>query len=135
MIEVKERVDTKPVVAIITSFLQKGWQPGDFMFASFDYNVLKKLQAALPSIELVVLEGWSSIRAASRARRLGTEYLSMDQSYLWWGVVRNLTRNYKLFTYPDQHVPLHPTDPVRPLRWAKYGLHGIITDYPDRFKK
>lgn len=135
MIEVKDRVDTKPVVAIVTSFLQKGWQPSDFMFASFDYKVLKKLRAALPSIEIVVLDAWSAIRAVSRARRLGTKYLSMDQTYIWWGLARRLTRNYKLFTYPDQHVPLVESNPVRPMRWAKYGLYGIITDYPDRFKK
>lgn len=134
MIEVKRRVDTKPVVAIVQSFLAKGWQPSDFIFASFDFKVLQKLRAVFPDIEVVVLESWSSIRAVSRARRLKTKYLSMDQSYLWWGVVRNLAKRYKLFTYPDQHLPFMPTNPTRPLKWAKYGLHGIITDYPDRFE-
>ncbi|HWT55773.1 MAG TPA: glycerophosphodiester phosphodiesterase [Candidatus Microsaccharimonas sp.] len=133
MIEVKKRVDTKPVIAIVQSFLDKGWQPSDFIFASFDFKVLRELRAALPAIDIVVLEVWSSVRAVSRARRLGTNYLSMDQSYLWWGVVRNLAKRYKLFTYPDQHVPFLPTNPTRPAKWAKYGLHGIITDYPDRF--
>lgn len=135
MIEVKRRVETDPVVALVKHFLKRGWNPEDFMFASFDFKVLKALQADLPEIEVVVLEGWSSIRAVSRARRLKTKYLSMDQSYLWWGVVRNLTKSYKLFTYPDQHLPLIRTNPVRPLRWEKYGLHGIITDYPDQFQK
>ncbi|MGH7241724.1 MAG: glycerophosphodiester phosphodiesterase [Candidatus Saccharimonadales bacterium] len=133
MIEVKKRVDTKPVVAIVQAFLDKGWQPADFMFASFDFEVLQKLQAAFPEVDIVVLEVWSSIRAVSRAHRLGTKYLSMDQSYLWWGVVRNLAARYKLFTYPSQHIPFVPTNPGRPAKWAKYGLHGIITDYPDRF--
>lgn len=135
MIEVKRRVETDPVVSIVMHFLKKGWKPEDFMFASFDYKVLKALKADLPQIDIVVLESWSSIRAVSRARRLGTKFLSMDQSYLWWGVVRSLARNYKLFTYPDQHVPLWATNPTRPARWAKYGLHGIITDYPDQFQK
>lgn len=134
MIEVKERVDTKPVVAIVSSFLARGWQASDFIFASFDYQVLRKLQEVLPEIELVVLEQWSSMRATSRARRLGTTYLSMDQSYLWWGVVRSLAKRYKLFTYPAQHIPFIPTNPTRPAKWAKYGLYGIITDYPDRFR-
>jgi glycerophosphoryl diester phosphodiesterase len=132
MIEVKRRVETEPVVAIVQSFLDKGWQASDFMFASFDYHVLKQLKAALPQIEFAVLEEWSSIRAVSRARRLGTRYLSMDQSYLWWGVVRSLCRRYKLFTYPYKHMRSE-SDAVRPLGWAKYGLYGIITDYPDRF--
>lgn len=131
MIEVKRRVETKPVVAIVASFLERGWKPSDFMFASFDYKVLKKLQTALPDIELVVLEEWSSIRATSRARRLGTSYLSMDQSYLWWGVVRGLSKRYKLFCYPYKHLRAE-SDAVRPLGWVKYGLYGIITDYPDR---
>jgi glycerophosphoryl diester phosphodiesterase len=134
MLEVKRRVDTAPVVEIVQSFLDRGWQPSDFMFASFDFKVLQDLQKAFPHIELVVLEAWSSIRAVSRARRLKTTYLSMDQSYLWWGVVRNLAKRYKLFTYPDQHLPFIRTNPLRPKRWEKYGLHGVITDYPDLFR-
>lgn len=131
MIEVKRRVETKPVVAIVSAFLEKGWKPSHFMFASFDFQVLKKLQTAFPEIELVVLEEWSSIRATSRARRLGTRYLSMDQSYLWWGVVRGLSKRYKLFCYPYKHLRSE-SDALRPLGWVKYGLYGIITDYPDR---
>jgi len=133
MIEVKERVETKPVIAIVQYYLENGWEPGDFIFASFDFKVLQKLQAALPTINLTVLESWSAVRAQFRARSLDTEYISMDQSYLWWGVVKPLCRRYKLFTYPAQHLPFWRTDPARPKRWAKYGLYGIITDYPDQF--
>ncbi|MBC7581411.1 glycerophosphodiester phosphodiesterase [Aeromicrobium sp.] len=134
MIEVKQRVQTEPVILIVNSFLSEGWRAEDFIFASFDYKVLQEVQTALPQIELVVLERWSSIRAVSRARRLQTKYISMDQSFLWSGVVRSLCKRYKLFTYPSQHIPHRPTDPTRPLKWTKYGIHGIITDYPDRFE-
>lgn len=134
MIEIKDKVQTGPVIAVVQDYLDKGWQPADFIFASFDYKVLKALKAGLPEVELVVLEAWSSIRAVLRARRLDTKYLSMDQSYLWWGVVRSLAKEYKLFTYPDQHLPFVPTNPRRPMAWAKYGLHGIITDFPNQFE-
>lgn len=135
MIEVKKRVQSDPVVAVIKHYLKHGWQPEDFMLASFDFKVLKALKADLPEIDIVVLDGWSSIRAVSRARRLDTKFLSMDQSYLWWGVVSSLTKRYKLLTYPDQHIPFWKTNPLRPFGWVKYGLYGIITDYPDRKPK
>ena len=131
MLECKEMAALEPTLAILREYIAKGWQPSEFMFASFKYDVLEKFHSLLPEIELVVLDNWSAIRATHRARKLGTVYLSMDQRYLWWGVIRSLSRRYKLFCYPN-HKLIHIKH-AKPAKWAKYGLHGVITDYPNFF--
>ncbi len=134
MIEIKPHVPTLPVIDIIKTSLRTGWKPNDFIFASFDYEILKQVYAAMPQVERVVLEAWSGVRAVRRAKRLQTTYLSMDQWFLWWFFVRQISKRYKLFSYPDERVFLK-LNHTRPSRWFKYGLYGVITDHPDRYAK
>lgn len=133
MLEFKDDPSIEPTIALLKKYLAEGWQPADFMFASFKFHRLQQLHAALPKIPVVVLDGWSSIRATRRARKLGTRYLSMDQRYLWWGVIRSLSRHgYKVFCYP--HHKLIHIKHAKPIKWATYGLYGVITDYPNLFR-
>lgn len=131
MLECKVPEAVEPTVGILNQYFALGWHASDFMFASFKYDILKKFHSLLPEIDLVVLDNWSSIRATHRARKLGTPYLSMDQRYLWWGVIHGLSKRYKLFCYPN-HKLLHIKH-AKPAKWAKYGLYGVITDYPNFF--
>lgn len=134
MVEIKPDVPAAPVMDIIRDFMAKGWQPSDFIFASFDYDVLRQVYADMPEVERIVLEVWSGVRAVRRAKRLDTTYLSMDQWFLWWYFVRQISKHYKLFSYPDERVFLK-LNHTRPSRWFKYGLYGVITDFPDRYTK
>jgi glycerophosphoryl diester phosphodiesterase len=134
MVEIKPDVPAAPVLAIIRTYLTKGWDHEDFIFASFDYDVLKQVYAEMPQIERIVLEVWSGVRAVRRAKKLNTTYLSMDQWFLWWGFVRSVSKGYKLFSYPDERIFLK-LNHTRPSRWFKHGLYGVITDYPDRYTK
>lgn len=131
MLEYKERAAIQLSLMILKRFMAQGWTAADFMFASFDYETLKRLHRAMPDVPVVVLESWSSLRAARRANHLGTPYLSMDQRFLWWGMIWLVSRKYKLFCYP--HHKLIHIKHAKPNRWTKYGLHGVITDYPNFF--
>lgn len=133
MLECKVIEAVEPTVAILQQeFARKsGWLPTEFMFASFKFDVLEAFQAQVPDIELVVLDNWSTIRATHRARHFKTPYISMDQRYLWWGVIRMLSKRYKLFCYPN-HKLIHIKH-AKPIKWAKHGLYGVITDYPNFF--
>lgn len=131
MLECKVLEAVEPTVAILNTVLAADWQQSEFMFASFKYDILVAFHKELPEIELVVLDNWSSIRAVRRARKLGTPYLSMDQRYLWWGVIHSLSKKYKLFCYPN-HKLIHIKH-AKPNKWLKYGLYGVITDYPNFF--
>ena len=127
LIEVKPAQPVEPVVEIVKHHLGKGWQPQDLSFISFDYQVLKRLRAAFPDHLLIVDEMWSGVRAAWRARRLGTRHISLSRRALWSGYIRAAKRgNYHLYTFTLN-------DPKKAARWKQAGLYGVITDYPDRF--
>lgn len=127
MIEVKPKVPVKPILAVVQDFLDKGWEPDDFLFASKNQKTLRALHAGLPIIEPVVIEKWSGVRAGFRARQVHAKRVSMNQHFLWWGFIRSMSRSgYHLTAYTlNNHRKAE--------RWAKYGLYGVVTDYPDRF--
>ena len=123
-IEVKPRVKTAPVVKVIK---KAGWKDENLRLASKSQKTLKQLHEALPALRTVVIEPWSGVRATWRARQLGTNHLFMNQRWLWWGFIKQISKNYKLGTYTLN-------DPKKAARWEKHGLRLVVTDYPDRFE-
>jgi len=128
-VEVKPDEPVKPIVKIIESYLDKGWKPEYFRLGSFSQKTLVELQAALPAIERIVIEKWSGVRAHYRARQVNTKRLSMNQKWLWWGFIRGFKHSdWELYAYTLNN-------PKKARRWERYGLTGIVTDYPDQFEK
>jgi glycerophosphoryl diester phosphodiesterase len=128
LIEVKPGVPVKQTIEIVERFLKKGWTFDDLQFISFSFPVLKQLRKAFPEATIIVDEMWSGVRASWRARRLGTRHVSMYLPFLWFGFIRSVSRShYYLYAFPLN-------DAVKAHRWAKYGLHGVITDRPDLFE-
>ena len=122
-IEVKGDVPFKPIVQILKNYKHK------FFLASKIQKTLLELHHALPNVPKIVTEPWSGIRAVYRAKQLGTKTLSMNQLFLWSGFIATMKhRGYELYAYTLN-------DPVKAKRWAKYGLSGVVTDFPDRFAK
>ncbi len=146
IVEVKPDVRTKPIVKIIKQLLQEGWAPKDLLIASYSQSVLLALHAQLPGIQKVVIENWSGIRATRRARQLGTKRLSMLEYWLWSGFISSMARRgYELYSFPPKSpkkerifskigLTGYTNNPVKARRWAKRGLAGVITDFPDRFE-
>jgi glycerophosphoryl diester phosphodiesterase len=127
-VEVKRGEPVKPIAAIIKARLDKDWRPSDFLLGSKSQQTLLKLHAALPEVPVVVIEPWSGVRAHYRARQLGTKCISMNQRWLWWGFIRGFKNNgWQLYAYTLN-------DPKKARRWARYGLAGVVTDYPDLFE-
>lgn len=124
VIEVKPDEPIQPVVSII-----KSSRRDKLSLASFSQKTLLELNKELPDIEKIVIEKWSGVRAGRRMRQLGTKQVLMNQRWLWWGFIRSVSRNgWKLYAYALD-------DPAKARRWAKWGLAGVVTDYPDRFEK
>jgi len=128
VIELKPKEPTEPVIKVIREFLGRGWQAEDLAFISFDFKILKALRREFPHHLLIVDELWSGVRASSRAHRLGSRDISIWAPVLWPGFIRAVSRNYRLYAFPQN-------SPKRASRWAKAGLHASITDYPDLFEK
>lgn len=127
VLEVKSRVPTAPVIAIVQDFLTAGWHADDFLFASFSQRTLRELHAALPDIPVVVNERFSGLRATWRARQVHTRRIAINHHNMWWGSVSAMHRKgWKVTTFSLNN-------PVKARRWIKHGLHGVITDFPDRF--
>jgi glycerophosphoryl diester phosphodiesterase len=128
-IEVKPHVAVAPVIKIIKKFIITDTPPRRLLLGSKSQKTLLELHSALPDIQKIVIEPWSGVRAHYRARQLGTKQVSMNQRWLWWGFIRGFKNSgWQLYAYT-----LNDTRKAR--RWEKYGLYGVVTDYPDRYEK
>lgn len=124
-IEVKPDVPTQPIIDIVKTYLIKGWRPEYFLLASFSQKTLLELHRELPQIQKIINESWSSWRARNRANQLNTKRVSMNERWLWSGFIVAMHRGgWQLCAYPLNN-------PIKAHRWAKYGLYGAITDFPD----
>lgn len=128
VIEVKPRVDTVPIIAMLRELLKNGYQPADFLIASYSQRTLLQFHAALPEIEKVINARFLSVWAMYRARKLGARRLTMNQHFVWFGFVKAVSRHYQL-------VPYTLNDPVKARRWHTYGLAGVVTDVPDLYRR
>lgn len=127
IIEIKKGEPVEPIAKVLQEFLGKKWRADDFKIGSKGQKILRATHAALPDIPIVVIERWSGIRAAWRARQLETKYICMNYHFLWRGYVGAVhKRGYKLSAYTMNN-------PIKAFTWGKYGLYGVVTDYPERF--
>jgi glycerophosphoryl diester phosphodiesterase len=127
-VEVKHFEPTAPVIKIIKEYLAKGWKPAYFLIGSKSQQTLREFHKALPDIEKVVIEPLSGIRAVRRAREVNAKRLSMQQLWIWWGFVWSMSRHgWQLYGYAMNN-------PKQARKWKRWGLAGVITDYPDRFE-
>lgn len=127
IIEIKPGQPVEPIAAAIEPRIVKNWQESDIILSSFDFKILKQLHEKFPNIQVAVNERWSGVRATRRARKLGTKRIMMNQKWLWSGFIRSMARgDYKLSAYTINDVR-------KARRFAKHGLYGCVTDFPDRF--
>ena len=128
-LDIKPRVPYEPIVSVLQTCLKKGWQPKEFTLGSFSQSLLRALHVALPECPTWVIEHWSGVRASWRCRELGTKDVTINQHFLWWFFIQGMHRSkYHLLAYVLD-------DPRKAKRWAAYGLYGVITDHPERFRR
>lgn len=121
-LEIKESRTIKPLQQLLKTY------SGKILFSSFDYSILQKIKKAFPEHEIAVLEKWSGIRAVAEASLIGTDRIHINQAWLWSNFVRSLdSKGYRLFAYTVNNKD-------RAQELEEWGVKGIFTDYPDRFK-
>jgi glycerophosphoryl diester phosphodiesterase len=121
-LEIKE----ERAVALLPAFLKK--YTGVIIFSSFEFSVLQEIKKTIPNAEIAVLEKWSGIRAVAKASLLETNRIYINQAWLWGSFVKSLIhRGYDLYAYT-----VNETERAEELR--EWGVQGIFTDYPDRFR-
>ncbi len=124
-LEVKPLEVTEPIVKLIESFKK----PELIYLGSKSQTTLIELHKALPKIEKIVIEPWSGVRAEYRAKQVGARRFFVNQHWIWSGYIKSVTRNgHELYAYTVNDV-------AKAKNWEGYGLSGVITNYPDLFKK
>lgn len=129
LIEIKPAEPIDPISEVLQAQIVSGWDTTKLSIGSFDQAILVEMHRLFPDIGMVVIERWSGVRAQFRAKQLGTKRLNMRSWWLWSGFILGMSRGgYQIAAYTLN-------DPKKARRWAKYGLYGAITDYPDRFER
>lgn len=128
-LDIKKGVPSEPIAEVIRECLTSGtFTLNSILLASKSQKTLRELHRELPDLGTVVIESWSGVRARLRTRQLGTKRISMRASWLWSGFLAGMQRS-------GYHItPYTMNEPEKVRSWQKY-LYGIVTDYPDRFKK
>lgn len=128
-IEIKPGEPIDPIVKVLKQFIDDKSDSSGLLLGSKSQKALLELHRVFPDIQKIVIESWSGIRATYRARQVGTKRISMNQLWLWSGFIKTVSHGgYKLYAYTLN-------DPSKAKRWARAGLYGVVTDYPDRFEK
>lgn len=128
LIEIKPHEPIPGIARLIRQDIQRGRAAATISVGSFDQSVLRKIKAILPEVELVVNEHWSGLYATWRARQLGTRRINMRSWWLWRGFLRGMhRRGYQI-------APYTLNSRRRVQKWRPY-IYGVITDFPDRFKR
>lgn len=128
LVEIKPREPTPPIIAILEAQLTGQRAAASLSIGSRDQSILRRMHAAFPEVEMVVIERWSAVRAQWRARQLDTKRLTMRSWWLWPGLLSAIHRaGYQLSPYTMNN-------PRKVRRWQKY-LYGVVTDRPDLFDK
>ncbi|HUA13440.1 MAG TPA: glycerophosphodiester phosphodiesterase [Candidatus Sulfotelmatobacter sp.] len=128
-IEVKAGVDLHPVAAEINKCLGEGLKLRQFGLGSKQQKDLVALKKLFPSAKLIVIEPYFRKRAWKRARELGADTIFINARLVSRRYLNaSKAKGFKLYPYSVN-------SPGKAERLVGYGAVGVISDYPDRFKK
>ena len=93
------------------------------------YNGIDDLRRLMPDYDVAILEKWSGVRGIAEASLLKTKRLHMNEKWLWSNFVQSLKKQgFSLYAYTVNSQE-------RADELKKWGVDGIITDYPNRIKR
>lgn len=123
-VEIKPNVRLAPIITELSTV-----DRARISILSFDSRILARCADMLPDIPRYALEKWSTWHLRRKLRLGRTRRAIMRHTSLWSMYIRLLTRSgIELYTYTLD-------DPKKAARFARSGLTGVITDFPDRFKR
>lgn len=102
---------------------------GGILFSSKQYSILKRIKRKFPDAELAIIEPWSGVRAVAEATLLETNRVHINHNWLWSGFVNSMkNQGFMVYAYTVNSID-------RAQELESWGVDGIFTDYPDRFKR
>ncbi|MFS4494308.1 glycerophosphodiester phosphodiesterase [Maribacter sp. 2308TA10-17] len=126
-IELKGAGTAEHVNLIIRQYIEeKGWKLDDFLISSFRWDELKKMRALDPDIPIAVLTEKDPIDAISIASELKAEAINPNFKML------NAENNLKIQEAGFKIYVWTVNEPNDILQMKRFGVEGIITNYPER---
>ena len=121
-------IEIKEVGAVMKVMKQTSAYDGEILFSSFKFAALRKILSIDPDANIAVLEKWSGTRGIAEAALIGAKRLHMNERWLWSNFVSSAaTQGFEIYAYTVNDIE-------RAKELKKWGVKGIFTDYPDRFK-
>lgn len=124
LVEIKPGVDVTKICRILEHYQKQG---NEVSVLSFDFNLLRTVQRQHPSLQLILNEKWSGVRASFRAYRLDIKRIQMDARWLWLGFIKSMRRRGFIISVYTVN------NPEQVKKWQPY-LEAVITDRPDLFR-
>jgi len=129
ILEVKPREDTALIAATIKKLVPSGWHEHSFIIGSKSQNSLRQLDKLLPGSKMAIIEPWFGLRAYLRAKELKSNLIVMNQRNIWYGLIKaSRFAGLELYAYTLNN-------PRKAKLWQKWGLSGVITDFPDLYEQ
>lgn len=128
-VELKGPETASPVAELIEEYVQeRGWTYDDFVATSFDHHELMKFHRLVPKVRIgALLEGlpWTY---AKFAEDIGADFAVVDKSWVQDSFVQDAhRRGIRVFVYTVN-------DKEEIQQMLKFGVDGIISNYPERCK-
>ncbi len=126
-IELKGRCTATKTAEVIETYInQKGWKYNDFLVSSFQHHELEDVFKLNKNIPLGVLTKASVFEALELAKTINAVAIHPNFALLTKeNVKRAQSKGFKVNTWT-----VNDADTI--LRMKRYGVDGIISDYPDR---
>ena len=126
-IEMKGRHTAKPLSELLKKYVEeKKYSYNDFIVSSFQYEELKQMSKLNPDVHLGVLTQASVAQAWEWADEFSAKAIHPHYSLLTEAnIERAREAGFKIYTWT-----VNETEDIA--RVKKYGVNGIISDYPER---
>jgi len=126
-IELKGAGTTDRVNHIINAYIKnQGWKIDDFLISSFRWDELREMRRINPDIPIAILTEAEPADAIEIAKELKAVAINPNFKML------NAENNLKIKEAGFKIYPWTVNDPQDIIRMKKFGVDGIITNYPER---
>lgn len=102
---------------------------GKVIYSSKIFSNLRHLYSLNKGLELATIESWSTVRAVAESALIRSRRIHLKHNWLWEGIVRSMhAKGFAVYAYTVNSIS-------RAEELEEWGINGIFTDYPNRFKK
>jgi glycerophosphoryl diester phosphodiesterase len=125
-IELKGAGTGKALARFLLPYFRGGWSVDDILVTSFDMYELHDFRMLLPEVPTGIIFDCLPIDYALRAKQLGVQNIMMRYNAITPELMRAAhMSDLRVFVWTVNKVNIAQ-------KMVDYGVHGIITDYPDR---